>query len=96
MSKLKNYMINLDVEGLEESPAAFRKFLEEYKPEFGRLLEYTQMEGHSNLFDISVPSDTNFFMLGILWAKWRMINSVDNSDDEYDIDEELYQDDDEY
>lgn len=72
-------MVNLDVSGLEESPADFRKFLEEYVHEFKGLLTYEQNEEKSNLFDVGVPSDTNLFMLGILWAKWRMINSEDNS-----------------
>ena len=83
MPTLKEYTINLDVPGLEESPALFRSFLEQYKPYFGKLLVFEQVEGKSNLFYISVPSDTNLFMLGILWAKWRMVNEHDNSDDEH-------------
>jgi len=83
MPTLKEYTINLDVPGLEESPALFRSFLEQYKPDFGKLLKFEQVEGRSNIFYISAPSDTNLFMLGILWAKWRMVNEHDNSDDEH-------------
>lgn len=92
MSALINYTIDLDVNGFEESPDDLIKFLEEYKPLFGDLLTYKQSNLNPAFFNISVPSDTNFFMLGILWAKWRMINEVCNSDDSPDWLEELADD----
>lgn len=93
MPTLKTYLINLDVEGLQVSGSDFIKFLEYFKSRAGDLITWEQNPEKSNLFEISVPSDTNLFMLGILWDKF---DAIDKAGIEIDVEDEMYEDDDEY
>lgn len=91
MPKLNTYLINLDVEGLQVSGSDFIAFLEYFKSRAGDLITWEQNPEKSNLFEISVPSDTNLFMLGIIWDQFDSIDKAGiriNINDNEDFDDD--------